>query len=246
MLMSASSVTPALVAGSWTTLYSSGAYAVQWKIADSGDAAASNFPVSAFAGGSNTESCECVILRITGIDTTTPINGSAFTTGSTTTPSGTGITPATLQCLLLDLVLHQNATAARTVSAYAIASNNPSWTEIQDACTPGSSGTNNSGAAVASASQTAVGGVATGNVSATISGAVVSNLIGIIAVNPSVTTPSSVSSTAIVGTVVFVRKMLVSAVSSVASVGTAVMTNVGTAFSTLAKHAGSWTNLDKS
>ena len=103
---------------------------VQWKIADSGDVAASNFTFTITTGTGFTGS----IFRISGHDPITPINAENCTHTNTdgTTPSiACGITPTVASCLIIAVVWSaENNTV--TNSGYAIAISSPTFTEHVD------------------------------------------------------------------------------------------------------------------
>lgn len=109
--------------GSSTTNY------IYYKIADSGDVAATNFTWTTSSGASITGN----IWRITGHDLVTPIGDSAKDTASNTaTPSfANTITPSARgnSLIIMAVVSSPNAT---DVTGYAIATSNPSWTEAYD------------------------------------------------------------------------------------------------------------------
>jgi hypothetical protein len=123
------------VAGAITIIFQATAAqaGVQWKIADSGDVAASSFTWPNFNGGASDDNAG-LIWRITGHDPTTPIG--AFNTGGVTNsanPSfGIGITPPVADCLLLFCGFSGQATSGASASNYAIVTSNPTWTENLD------------------------------------------------------------------------------------------------------------------
>lgn len=130
-----------------------------WKIAGSGDAAASSFDFD----GSQTVPRMGGILRINGHDPTTPINGSNGGVGLGTAMSISGITPSVANCLLIQT--YACVDDALDISSYAIATDNPTWTEqfeVEDVSA--SPGTLALAASTARAATTA-----TGNATATIS-----------------------------------------------------------------------------
>lgn len=99
------------------------------KVADAGDAAASDFTFTPAAGH---EEKKGVLMRITGDFSggvgsliTSDFDNDVTPSGGTATASG-GVTPVADNSLLI-LAIIQNSTAA--LSGYAIANNNPSWTE---------------------------------------------------------------------------------------------------------------------
>lgn len=100
-----------------------------YKIADSSDVAASDFTFSTTGTGSL---AGCV-LRITGMSPSAPINTHNETAtdngGSGGSFSFSGITPTFADCMLLLFAGTRNSTSHST---YAIATSNPSWTELFD------------------------------------------------------------------------------------------------------------------
>ena len=100
-----------------------------YKIADSADAAASNFT---FTLG-ETKVTGGAILRITGFNNIAPINqhgvGTDGTSNTSVVFSAGAVTP-TENCLIIFAIFED--AGAITNSAYAITNNNPSWTEVVD------------------------------------------------------------------------------------------------------------------
>ncbi len=108
-----------------TSLFTSDIY---YKTADSGDVAASTFTFTL----SGSSSCGGALLRVSGATSSTSISeyGEANIVVSTTTPSfANTVTPHVASSLLLFMITHANASA---ISAYAVATSNPSWTEVYD------------------------------------------------------------------------------------------------------------------
>jgi hypothetical protein len=117
--------------GNDTGISSSG-IASLYKIADAGDVAASNFT---FTISSATDFCAGAIYRITGHSISAPANASsgAFVNNDETPSLANTITPTFADCLLLMLVHHYaGSSTTKTTSGYAIATDNPSWTEAYD------------------------------------------------------------------------------------------------------------------
>lgn len=99
-----------------------------WKVATSGDVAATDFT---FSFGGNTTNF-CAIVRVTGATWgATPLKSSGLSQANTSTPSLTGITPDARGNNLLFQFWHGSDAVGSTAS-YAIATSNPSWTEIID------------------------------------------------------------------------------------------------------------------
>lgn len=155
---------------------------VVWtKIADSGDVAASNFTITFNADGIG------AMLRVIDFNSSTPIPTSSIVAldfQSTTTPSfGSSVTPTTAESLILFVLCGQKHSAGTyTASTYAIATDDPTWTESFDV----SGGTDGNGnehqLSLASAPRTATS--ATGNSSATYSATISSTLCCMIVINP--------------------------------------------------------------
>lgn len=117
--------------GNDTGIGSSGMAAL-YKIADSGDVAASNF---IFTIGSAADLLAGAIYRISGHSPSAPINtsASAFINNDETPSFNNTITPTFADCLLLMLVHHYSgSSSAKETSAYAITTSNPTWTEAYD------------------------------------------------------------------------------------------------------------------
>lgn len=99
-----------------------------WKTADSSDVAASTFTFTV------PQTCNVItaqLLRIAGHNASSPITGANGATGSSSIPTFSGVTPIVSSSLL---ILCGSATAATgiTFSGYAVATNNPTWTERYD------------------------------------------------------------------------------------------------------------------
>lgn len=138
------------------------AVAAFYKIADSGDAAASTLPfvqdTSSNAGGR--------MFRITGHKSSGPINTSQKGTNANNATVTVGtITPSVAYCLILFLVAAKSDGATRTCSGYALATSSPSFTEAYDDQYDTNAG--HIAAAYGERPQT----TATGNATATLSGA---------------------------------------------------------------------------
>lgn len=110
-----------------------------WKIADSGDAAATNFTFT--QTGSSAKSILGVLSRITGTDQTAPLdqtNSNSNVGGSTLSPGA--ITPSSANTVVMLFAGGWNGGGARTYSGYAFTNNNPTWTEDVDAAGPAFAG----------------------------------------------------------------------------------------------------------
>ncbi len=153
-----------------------------YKIADSGDAAASTF---FFDSSDNSDEVGGCILRITGYDTASPINTSNKGQ-DTDIPSGdfsisAAITPSRANCLLIMGFAGRNTNV--DIFDYFISTDNPTWTERHDSQTAASLDYSIS---VATASRPQV--TSTGNIGAdgVEGGGVMAGII--IAINPPQTT----------------------------------------------------------
>src|SRR3990167_8464509 len=141
---------------------------VLYKDADADDAAATNFAFTHSNGG--TASRAGILYRITGT-----FAGAANLTydgfdavGADATPEyTTGVTPAGTTALLIMGAV--TSTAATTSSTYAVANNNPTWTERGDLSVDGTADIT-----LSSATGSYTVGTTTGTYSLTLSGAVTS------------------------------------------------------------------------
>lgn len=160
----------------------------QWKIADSADVAASNFSWGTFAGGASDANAG-LIWRITGHDPTTPINAfnGAGVLNSANPSFNNGISPSVTDCLLLFGGHSNQNTSGAATSNYAIATNNPTWSENLD--TP----LTTECWFAASAQRSASG--STGNSSCTIGAASTTDSIAyLVAINPAPVGPANLKS----------------------------------------------------
>jgi len=153
----------------WTSLRTDGNSKLYYKLADSADVAATDFT---FTGGGDIDGS---ILRIGGYRVSDIITASNGATGTNTTQSTSGITPAA-NSLLLIFTANENG---RTVSGQAIATSNPSWTEQYDRPNAGANT-----AAISCASATRPESTASGNASATFSNSVTAASVQIVAIAP--------------------------------------------------------------
>ena len=115
--------------GNSSNLNSSESMVVFYKIADSGDVAATDFT---FTKPSSDNAYNIgTIWRVSGA---TSIAATSADTTDDTTPNFTNtITPSFENSLILFLVTSADAdTGVNSVSGYAITNNNPSWTELYD------------------------------------------------------------------------------------------------------------------
>lgn len=153
--------------------------AVFTKVADSSDVAASNFT---FATNNVDASYHMIghIVRVTSYGIYTDSSTGSAT--SSTTATVTGFTPSRANCLLIGFS-GVSDTTLRDTSSWALATDNPTWTERAD--TSFSDTTRRSSLAVYTATRSQTS--ATGNITVTVSGNV-NNRVGaaIIAISPQV------------------------------------------------------------
>lgn len=102
-----------------------------WKIADSGDVAASNFTFNQSGAGTGMAGA---ILRISGYKNNAgvviPITGSESADNDSTPSYAFSLTPAEANAMLVFFTVAKNGGVnAANVTDYAIATSNPSWTE---------------------------------------------------------------------------------------------------------------------
>lgn len=141
---------------------------IQWKVADAGDAAAGSFTFS-LTGAS--VAVQGGLVKVTGYISTDLLNDNRDTVGNSGSPSfANTVTPLSASTVLI-FFLGVNTSTAPAVSNYAIANNNPIWTELYDI------GNTNSASAAATATYNFA--TATGNSSATVGGDGTQDTIGI-------------------------------------------------------------------
>jgi hypothetical protein len=222
----------------WTSIGSDGdiagthaSWRLMYKVADSGDVAASNFTFA--ATGTNITSMIGAISRLTNVAATTD---QIHNTGGTgTTPTDTGITPGTAYSLLMILLMNKSA-ADRTVSGYAITTSNPSWTEAYDVV----QSTDHLGIAMAYATRPEI--TATGSTQATFNGAVTGEEIIIVNIAPvPFTLTASTGSFALTGTNTATKRNVVHSVGSFLLSGASIVRGWGPK----KKSTTTWTNTNK-
>lgn len=215
----------------WTAVYTDGANnGVYAKLADAGDVAASSFVFTL----SNSASAAGGMSAYSGADATLFLNqiNAATITGTFTALSTSGITPSVGASTILLLTGHRTPLGA-TVSAYAVATTNPSWTEAYD--TNVVIGSDNLGVSLAYAQRGIL--TATGNATATLSSAAsIGSIIVFNLVPPSIPTASSVSA-GITPTILIV---LAAAASAIAAAIVPTVTSVANKWSNAIKHTGTW------
>lgn len=228
-------ITVAAPAG-WTTIQYSGAASVVnvasfYKVADSADAAASNFVFTGFPNSASDDHGFAAIARITGANPINPLDGvNIGSVSATTSMSSGGINPSFTD-LFIEIAAHVGASNGATVSAsnYAVANNNPSWTQ-QSTQSAGTSDANNLGQSMASANASASGD--TGNATATAGGATGTHYLQIIAIKTTetITVSPVTDSVASAGIAPGIRRTLVlSTPHSIVSAGIAPVVTVAEA-----------------
>lgn len=211
--------------------------ALFWKVADSGDVAAANF---SFTFTSSTF-FNSAIYRISGQNTTPIDNNASGTQADNANFSASGFTPSYANSGFI--IFAANFNGDGTASGYAIATDNPTWTEDYESTAGG-----NRGIFGASAIRTAA--TATGNFSLSGVGAGTDTVAQMIAIRPIVdvtVSPSVITST---GTV------LSPTVTGGATVSPSTITATGTVHEPESGQAdwsakgkstgGSWSNTNKS
>lgn len=240
--------------GTWTAIQTGSATSVGssswWKIATSADVSAGSWTFT-FTDNSNAGCINAAVIRITGADATTPINASNHAVqASTTSLSTSGISP-TRQALLLALGATGIGTTTNhptTITGFAVANSNPSWTALFDvAAGNGSSGFENTVLAASWANETGSPGSATGNCTATVDKAPTYSDIQIIGIVPAITvSPSVVTLASSIGAVIFRRLIQPSVIAFASSLGSAIASAVASTWTNKNKSSASWTNKQKS
>ena len=175
------------------------------------------------------------ITRIIGASTTAPLitSSAQFNNTASTTATGATITPTTANSLLLFYVGTRAA-----VSAYAIATSNPTWTEQFDTSPIGGAGGIMGALATATRPETTATGAATATIADTVRSAV--HMIAIL-VNPDPTVSDTVVSSenvSALGTYITSNTDTVVTSDSLTSLLERVWTN-------LTKSVSTWLNQDK-
>lgn len=210
------------------------------KVADASDVAAANFTFhNTTSGGTFTWAMAGAMIRWTGVDTTTPVVVSNSGIGSGTGITVTTVTPGTEPMLVL-IVGGCNGTAVRTVSAQAIANNNPSWNEPYD-FGPVGGAFNDLNVAYAPWAFTS----ATGSATATFSGSQDGSGGILLALQPKKIYPPVASSASALILPTLLKVILPPTSASIAIVIVPTISIVGAIWSTLVKSVSSWTNVNK-
>lgn len=216
--------------------------ALFYKIADSGDVAASTFTWTANLGTNSYMGG--VILRIDGHSSGNPLvgNGGDATVSNTATPSfACGITPSpavadSMYMLIATAQQNDNATGG-----YAIVTSDPTWTEQWDIATSSSSHYSTAGA---TGTRTAV--TATGNASVTGGDATADWVGQLIAIAPSKSHTQTDTITTSEPANTYLRARIFSQADTITTSET-VTSALARAWTNLTKSASSiWTNQDQS
>lgn len=170
----------------WTTLRETDSNpihsAVIWKIASAGDVAASTFNFTNTGGGL----CAGHIMAFSGTDQTSPITADSVANGISDNPTSGTITPSANNIILLLSVIGNDVLS----SGYAIANDNPSWTEAFDINT--TSGMDYATAGAYSAVRSA--STATGNGSSTVTPVSPYWICNMVAIQPPIPVSSNTGS----------------------------------------------------
>lgn len=210
-----------------------------YKIADSSDVAATNFTFTYSGGGGGNRFA--AIMRFTGTNTSNPIGGSSSgNNNDTTTPSISGFTPTTPNQVFILAITGSNS-GTGTFSGYAMATDNPTWTEIIDANT---SNLNDSNIAIAYSSVRSQS-TATGNFSLTGTEASLNQTLIAFGIKP---TPAALTAT--ISETVTLTESVATNVGRFATINeTITLTESASAkpsFSNNQKSSSTWTNQEKS
>lgn len=204
---------------------------LQWKIADSGDVAASNFTFAS----SGTSIQGGGLLRIDDFVVSGLLNDSGNGQANTTSPSYSNtVTPTSANNLLLLFIATNEA---GSTSNYAIANDNPTWSEVYDF---NSSSPGPQSMACASATRAQTG--ATGNSSVTLSSSSSTDSYGILV---AIESPLNVTVTGSTGLLSLNGNAGTVTGGATVTGSTGVLTLNGNA-GTVTIPTPDWTNVDKS
>lgn len=215
-------------------------YANYSKVADASDVAASTFTF--------TNGVRIACHRISGGDLVSPVVASNQTFRSTnsgktlTTP---GVTPG-IEVLLL-ILFHglYNTSESIPIGGYAIANNNPSWTEVLDSDVTVSSLATILAAATASYSNLTATGTVTVT-SAAGSDPLDESLVSILAIQPSIVRATIFGSTFSVTQPSVFTIFIATAIALASTVPSTVTSIITALWRNAAKHTASWRNTPKS
>lgn len=235
----------AWTATGWTLITSSNTadHVAYYKVATSDDTSATNFTFtrtgSELVGGA--------IIRLTGASTTfyydADVDNDNTASGSPVTFSG-GVTPAANSLLLFLTGSHGTGGATITTSSYAIATSNPTWTELYDG---GTTADNDMWVSAAYAIRPEA--TATGNYTVTL-GSVGGFTNGLLIAVAPVLDASATATVVTVTATVQTPTPTVSQAPSVVTLTVTVNTPTGTVptpdFTNTSKNSATWTNSSKS
>ncbi len=204
----------------WTTNYTVLTY---YKVSDGADSLTWTF--------GNSASFYIGITRVLGQNLTTPIGADSILTNdvASTTASGTAITPTAGSGLIM-VVATENST--QTVSGYAIATSNPTWTEQFD--------TNTTNISFALATAVRPEATATGAVTSTLANSS-KNIVALISIQAASDVNVSVSAILPYTAFLFQFPVLISIISYTASLFTAVKSS----WTPKSKNTSTWTDTTK-
>lgn len=254
-----SSPTPAYASpAGWTQVGSGGVSGVASslklfaRVATSGDVSAGSVTSSCNLGGSDDMWLSTSCLRITGAGDISSIQTANEGSTSQSPSYAIGLTPTFADSLILFYVAAGGSQNSTSISGYAMATDNPSWTEqfdvFGDSAPYAGAGETDGLLALASATRAAV--TSTGNLSASVS--LPMNNLGVLAIIPPVA-----SATATPGTIDLTSNVQApsvtggavatpSAIELVASVASNTVTADTSKWSHPNKSSTAWTNTDKS
>lgn len=215
-----------------------------YKVATSGDITAGYVTVS--SSGTFGSSCIGTLIRVTGGASDNIQYASAGVNGSSSPSYGNSITPSYANSLLLLNIFATTYLGVPAISAQAIATSNPSWTEVNEYNNGSGDGLSNIATAWAIRPEI----TATGNSSCTLSATRNSNgLLIVIAplVNASVSaTPLSLTSTIVPPTLTGTANVAGVPIAITSTIVPPVVTTPADAWTKQTKNGGSWTHEQKS
>lgn len=215
-------------------------WAVFTKVADAADVAASNFTFTSTTTGANFVNSVAGVAAFTNGGTVPVDQAGAVGSGTNTSLTTTGITPTREMGTFVISAAHFDSTV-RTVSTYAIATNNPTWTEAYDA---GNNGTSTDKPAIAMAYASRPEITSSGSATATLSSTTNRWYIQVLNIAPPRVLEASIASSA--PGISSVRVVLNAMASMTSSALIPTFTAVAQKWRNLPKNISSWRNLDKS
>lgn len=214
--------------GKTTQSSGSGFSEIFYKIADAGDAAASNFTFSYTTATYK----RVFLMRFSGAKATDPIGGFVgVASGSGTAVATTTITPESPNTILLFFQCNTGNTIS--CGSYAIATDNPTWTEVYDM--------NNNGGGTSMAYSSIRVNTATGAGSATLSGSA-NNVGQMVALNVEPTSQTISETLTLVETILFTIK---STFSEVITLTETILQKISRLWTKVSKPVTTWTNRNK-